>query len=182
MMRRILIGIVTAALAAGMLAVAPAQQTRRTQAGRLDFLELVWDFENNTFAITGDPALLRVEGLHDAELCAPRITIDADQNLTRIRGAVAGGPVRLNMLTAPDTKGVRRRINATCRDRATYDQATATVKMIGNVVADIVTLPETGEEAAHLESDEITVDLNASTLTASSGSFEVTTETDEETQ
>jgi hypothetical protein len=38
--------------------------------------------------------------------------------------------------------------------------------MVGNVVADIVTLPETGEEAAHLESEQITVDLRASTLKA----------------
>lgn len=181
-MKRVLITTLVALLAATLLSVAPAQQTRQTQTGRLDFEELVWDFENNTFVITGkpgDPALLSVRGLTDAELCSPRITVNGDSQLTEIHGAVASGPVTVNMLTAPDTEGKRRRINAVAQDRATYDQSSATVTMVGSVVADIVTLPETGEEAAHLESEQITVDLRASTLTASPGSFEVTTEVEE---
>ncbi len=181
-MKRIIVAAMIAVLAASLLTVAPAQQQRDTQTGRLEYGELVWDFENNTFVITGNPALLSVQGLHDAELCSPRITVDASSGLTEVHGAVAIGPVRLNMITAPDTSGVRRRINATCDDRASYDQASATVKMIGNVVADITTLPESDEEAAHLESEQITVDLRASTLSASSGSFEVTTEIEQEEQ
>lgn len=180
-MKRIIVVATVVVLGASLLTVAPAQQqTRDTQSGRLEYGELVWDFENNTFVITGSPALLSVQGLHDAELCSPRITVDASSGLTEIHGAVASGPVRLTMLTAPDSSGVRRRINATCDDRASYDQASATVKMIGSVVADITTLPESDEEAAHLESEQITVDLRASTLTASSGNFEVTTEIEEE--
>jgi hypothetical protein len=180
MMKRIWLGLAVAALAAGMLTVAPAQQTHQTQTGRLEFGELVWDFEDNTFVITGNPALLQVRGLHDAEMCSPRITVNADSELSEIKGAVASGPVRLDMLTAPDTEGKRRRINATAQQKATYDQSTAKVTMIGDVVADIVTLPETGEEAAHLEAQQITVDLRASTLTAAPGSFQVTTEMETE--
>ncbi len=180
-MKRFLLATMIALLAATMLTVAPAQQqTRKTRTGKVTFNELVWDFENNTIVITGQPAQLCVEGLHDAELRAPRINVDADEQLTRIHGAVATGPVRLNMLTAPDTNGVRRRINATCQQKATYDQGSATVTMVGDVVADIVTLPESEEEAAHLESQQITVDLRTSTLTASPGSFEVTSEMDVE--
>lgn len=181
-MKRITVAAMVAVLAAGLLTVAPAQQTRETQTGRLEYGELVWDFENNTFVITGAPALLTVRGLHEADLRSPRITVDAGSGLREIRGAVASGQVRLNMLTAPDTNGVRRRIEATCDDRATYDQSAATVTMVGNVVADITTLPETDEEAAHLESEQITVDLRASTLSASSGNFEVTTEVEQEEQ
>ncbi len=181
--RRIVLGMMIGAMAATVLTVATAQQqTRDTQTGRLEYGELVWDFENNTFVITGSPALVSVEGLHDAEMCAPKITVDADAGLNEIKGAVASGPVRLNMLTAPDSQGKRRRIVATAQSKATYDQGAATVEMIGDVVADITTLPETGEEAAHLASERITVDLRASTLSASSGSFEVITEVEEEQQ
>jgi len=184
-MKRVLLGILIATLAVGALTVAIAQQTRETQTGRLEFEELVWDFENNTFVITGTagkPAMLSVRGLNDAELRSPKITVNADSGLNAVHGAVASGPVTVNMLTAPDTKGVRRRINATAQDSATYDQGSATVTMVGGVIADIVTLPETGDEAAHLESEQITVDLRASTLTASPGSFEVTTEVEGEEQ
>lgn len=182
-MKRITIAALIVMLAASLLTVAVAQQqTRETQTGKLEYGELVWDFENNTFVITGSPALLSVRGMHDAELRSPRINVNASAGLTEIHGAVASGPVRLNMLTAPDNNGVQRRIHATCRDRATYDQGAATVRMTGNVVAEIITLPETGEEAAHLQSEEITVDLRASTLTATSGSFEVITEIDAEEQ
>lgn len=178
-MKRIMLGILIVVLAAVALSAATAQQqTRNTRTGKVVFGELVWDFENNSIVITGNPAQLLVEGMHDAELCSPRISIDADAQLTEIHGAVANGPVQLNLLTAPDSNGVRRRVNARCTQKATYDQSKATVTMVGNVVADIVTLPETGEEAAHLESEQITVDLRASTLTASPGSFEVTTEMD----
>jgi hypothetical protein len=181
-MRRFWLGTMLVVLAVGMLTVAPAQQTRQTQTGKVTFGELVWDFENNTIVITGSPARLEVRGVTEAELCAPKINVDADANLSEIRGATATGPVQVNMLTAPDNNGKRRRINATAQERATYNQANATVTMVGNVVADIVTLPETGEEAAHLESQQITVDLRASTLTASPGSFEVTTEVEGEAQ
>lgn len=184
-MKRIWLGMMVAMLVAGVVVVALAQQTRQTRTGRLEWEELVWDFENNTFVITGKPgkpALLSVRGLTDAELWSPRINVDADAKLTEIRGAVASGPVQVNMLTAPDTNGVRRRIHATAQDKATYDQGSATVTMVGNVQVDIVTLPETGEEAAHIESEQITVDLRASTLKASAGSGQVTTEINGEEQ
>lgn len=181
-MKRVLLGILIATLAVGALTVAIAQQTRETQTGKVVFDQLVWDFENNTIVITGAPARLEVRGVTEAELRAPRINVDADQNLTEICGAVATGPVTVNMLTAPDVNGKRRQINAVAQDKATYNQGDATVTMIGGVVADIVTLPETGEEAAHLESEQIIVDLRASTLTASPGSFKVTTEVEGEGQ
>jgi hypothetical protein len=87
------------------------------------FDELVWDFENNTIVITGSPAHdADVQGMHDAELCAPRITSTPTRSFTEIRGATASGPVQLNLLTAPDTNGARRRINARCTQRAVYNQ------------------------------------------------------------
>ncbi len=179
-MKRVPLGIMIAVLAVGALTVAIAQQTRETRTGKVVFDQLVWDFENNSIVITGNPARLEVQGVTQAELRSPRINVDADANLTEIRGAIATGPVTVNMLTAPDTNGVRRRINATAQDRATYNQGDATVTMVGNVVADIVSLPESSAEAAHLESEQITVDLRASTLTATPGSFEVTTEVEDE--
>ncbi|NLO04953.1 MAG: hypothetical protein GX131_03885 [candidate division WS1 bacterium] len=175
-MKKLSVGLAVSLAVVLALGTVVAQQTRQTQTGKVVFDELVWDFENNTIVITGNPAQMDVQGMHDAQLQAPRITVDADAQLREIRGATASGPVTLNLLTAPDTNGARRRINARCTQRAVYNQSDATVTMVGNVVADIVTLPDTGAEAAHLESEQITVDLRASTLTAKPGSFEVTTE------
>lgn len=153
-----------------------AQQTRQTRTGTLRFGELVWDFAENTIVVTGNPAVLEVQGRHQARLSSPRMEIDADQKLEEIDGATASGPVDLVLTTAPDADGIRRRITAKCTERAVYSRADDTVVMTGNVVADIVTLPEGQAEAAHLESESITVNLRTSTLTASPGSFEVTTE------
>lgn len=153
-----------------------AQQTRQTRTGTLRFGQLVWDFAKNTIVVTGSPATLEVEGAHQAKLSSPRMEIDADQKLEEIDAATASGPVDLLLVTAPDSEGLRRRITAKCTDRAVYSRANDTVTMTGNVVADIVTLPEGQAEAAHLESESITVNLRTSTLTAQPGRFEVTTE------
>ncbi len=155
-----------------------AQQTRQTRTGKLVFDLLEWNFADNTIVVTGNPATMVIEGGHKAQLRAPRMEIDADERLEEIHGAVASGPVSLELLTAPDVNGRRRRITASCTQRATYSKADDTVVMIGNVVADIITLPEGEAEAAHLESETITVNLRTSTLTARPGSFEVTTEVD----
>lgn len=153
-----------------------AQQTRQTRTGTLRFGQLVWDFAKNTIVVTGSPATLDIEGAHEARLSSPRMEIDADQQLEEIDAATASGPVDLLLVTAPDSEGVRRRITAKCTERAVYSRQNDTVTMTGNVVADIVTLPEGQAEAAHLESESITVNLRTSTLTAQPGCFEVTTE------
>lgn len=153
-----------------------AQQTRKTHTGTLHFGQLVWDFAKNTIVVTGNPATLDIEGAHQAKLSSPRMEIDADQRLQEINTATASGPVDLLLVTAPDQEGMYRRIIAKCTDRAVYSRENDTVTMTGNVVADIVTLPEGQAEAAHLESESITVNLRTSTLTAQPGRFEVTTE------
>ncbi|MGD9496329.1 MAG: hypothetical protein AB7Y46_08460 [Armatimonadota bacterium] len=162
-----------------LVIAAAAQQASQTRTGRLTYGQLEWNFAKNTIVVTGSPATLVVEGGgHKAELRAARMDINADARLEQIHGATAAGPVNLDLLTAPDETGRRRRITAACTQRATYSQAEDTVTMTGNVVADIITLPESEAEAAHLESEAVTVNLRTSTLTARPGSFEVTTEMD----
>ncbi len=177
-MKRTAVVYMVVGLIALVVAGVTAQQVRQTRTGRLVFNELQWDFAHNTIVVTGNPASMVVEGLHKAQLRSPRMEIDADQRLEEIHGATAAGPVSLDLLTAPDVDGRRRRITASCTQRATYSKAEDTVVMSGNVVADIVTLPEGEAEAAHLESETIIVNLRTSTLTARPGTFEVTTEVD----
>ncbi len=165
-MKRTAVVYMVVGLIALVVAGVTAQQVRQTRTGRLVFNELQWDFAHNTIVVTGNPASMVVEGLHKAQLRSPRMEIDADQRLEEIHGATAAGPVSLDLLTAPDVDGRRRR------------KAEDTVVMSGNVVADIVTLPEGEAEAAHLESETIIVNLGTSTLTARPGTFEVTTEVD----
>ncbi|MGC9318042.1 MAG: hypothetical protein ACP5KN_08405 [Armatimonadota bacterium] len=164
-----------------LVGVSVAQQVRQTRTGKLTFRELTWDFAKNTITMTGDPAIVTIEGRHHAELRAPRVDIDADQRLQEVHGAVAHGAVRLNLLTAPDEEGRRRRVEATCTRQATYSQSDQQVVMTGNVKADIITLPEGEGEAAHLEDvEKVVVNLATSVLTAQSGEeqglFTVTTD------
>ncbi len=177
-MNRSAVAWTVAGLVALLVVSATAQQVRQTRTGRLVFDVLEWNFANNTIVVTGSPATMVVEGRHKAELRSPRLEIDADERLEEIHGATAAGPVHLDLLTATDDTGRRRRITASCTQRATYSKAEDTVTMTGGVVADIVTLPAGEAEAAHLESESITVNLRTSTLTARPGSFEVTTDVD----
>lgn len=169
---------VALALCGLLVGGALAQQTRRTHTGKLTFDELQYDFANNAITMTGDPATVLIEGRHTAHLRAPRVAIDADETLEQILGATAQGPVKLELFTAPDVNGRRRRIEATCTERATYSQADSTVVMTGNVVGDVTTLPEGEAEAAHLEAEEVVVNLRTSVMKARPGSFTVTTEAD----
>ncbi|MEA3402603.1 MAG: hypothetical protein U9R79_15295 [Armatimonadota bacterium] len=181
---------ITLVAVALLVSATVAQQVRQTRTGKLTFRELTWDFAKNTITMTGDPAVVTIEGRHHAELRAPRVDIDADQRLREVHGAVAHGAVRLNLLTAPDQDGRRRRVEATCTRQATYSQSEQQVVMTGDVKADIITLPEEEGEAAHLEDvDKVVVDLATSVLTAHSaedaeeqGTFTVTTDVDLESE
>ncbi len=166
------------ALAAMLLAVAAAQQTRRTETGTVTAAEFEWDFANNKFLATGD-VVVNIAGRHQAQLRAPQVSLDMNDTMNRIVRAVASGPVRLELLTAPDANGLRRKIIATCGGRATYEAGSDTVTMSGGAQADVTTLPEGKVEAAHLKGDSITVNLRDSKMSVKQATISVTTEINE---
>jgi len=162
-----------------LLGAAVAQQVRQTETGTVSAAEFEWDFANNDFMATGN-VVMNIEGRHTARLRAPAVSLDMNDTLNRILRAVATGPVHVDLLTAPDSKGLRRKIVATCGGRATYEGGTDIVTMTGGAEADVITLPEGNVEAAHLKGDSITVNLRDSKLSVKQAEVSVTTEIDTE--
>ena len=162
-----------------LLGVAVAQQTRRTETGTVTAAEFEWDFANNDFMATGN-VVMNIEGRHRAQMRAAQVSLDMNDTMNRILRAVANGPVHLDLLTAPDSKGLRRKIVATCGGRATYEGRTDIVTMTGGAEADVTTLPEGNAEAAHLKGDTITGNLRDSKLSVKQATISVTTEVDQE--
>lgn len=171
------IGIV--ALGMMLLGAALAQQTKQTETGTVTAAEFEWDFANNDFMATGN-VVMNVEGRHKAQIRASQVSLDMNDTMNRILRAVANGPVHLDLLTAPDNKGLRRKIIATCGGRATYEGGTDIVTMTGGAEADVTTLPEGNVEAAHLKGDTITVNLRDSKMSVKQATISVTTEVDEQ--
>ena len=169
---------ITAALvAATVLATVAAaqQQTRRTETGTVTADDIVYDFANNDFKATGNVSV-QIEGRHNAKMRAPALSMDLSDSLNRILKLVASGPVHFEVLTAADSKGLRRKIIASCSQRATYDADSETVVLSGDALADVTTLPEGNVEAAHFTGESITVDLHNSTLSVKQAQITVTAE------
>ena len=168
--------IVMILVAATVLAtVVAAQQVRRTETGTVTADLIEYDFAHNDFKATGN-VRVSIAGRHKAELTAPSLAMDLNDNLDRIIKLTATGPVTLNVLTAPDSEGLRRRIVASCSSRATYDAGSETIILTGNVKTDITTLPEGHAEAAHFTGQSVTVNLRNSTLSVKQAEVSVTTE------
>jgi len=162
-----------------LVGAAVAQQTRRTETGDITADVFEWDLANNDFKATGN-VVINIEGRHKAQLRAPAVSLDWNDNMSRIMRAVATGPVHLDLLTAPDNKGLQRRIVATCGGRATYEGATEIVSLTGGAEADVTTLPEGNVEAAHLKGDSITANLRESKISVKQAAISYTGEDDTE--
>ncbi len=165
------------AIVAGVsaLGVAMAQQVKRTETGAVTADLIEYDFANNDFKATGN-VIVNIDGTHQGKMFAPALSMDLNQDLDRIVSLVATGPVKFEVLTAPDTNGLRRKIVASCGKRATYDANTQTIVMTGGAKADVSTLPAGNAEAAHFTGDSITVNLLTSTLSVKQAEITVTTE------
>ena len=157
------------------LAVATAQQVKRTETGTVTAELIEYDFGNNDFKATGN-VVVDIDGKHQAKMFAPTLSMDLNQDLDRILSLVATGPVRFEVLTAPDSDGLRRKILASCGSRAAYDAAAQTIVMSGGAKADVSTLPAGNAEAAHFTGDSITVNLRTSMLSIKQADLTVTTE------
>ncbi len=178
-MRRVATAVMAVAVIAGALSVAAGQQVRRTETGTVTADLIEYDFGTNDFTATGN-AHVTILGRHNAQIRAPKLTMDLSDQLDRILRLEAAGPVRFEVVTAPDDEGLRRQIEASATQSAVYVDETQTVTLTGDAVADVRTLPEGEVEAARFEGQSIVVNLAKSTLSVRQAKIEVTSEVEEE--
>ena len=167
--------LLIAALAALLAAGATGQQTRTTETGKVTADLIEYDFGRHAFTATGNTHVT-IDGRHQAEIRAPSLSMDLSQNMDQIRLIEARGPVRFEVLTAPDENGIRRRIDASANQSATYRQADETVVLAGNARANVTSVPADGADAAQFSGESIVVNLATSTLSVRQATIEVTTE------
>ncbi len=165
------------ALVAGTVVV--AQQSSKTTTAEFGAEEVAWDWTTNVFELVGG-CWLNIKADHDARMTARAMTVKADKNLQQVEMLTAAGPVKFEVLTAKDKDGLQRKIVASCSQKATYEEKTQVVELIGNAEADVTTLPEGNVEAAHLTGDKVTVDLKANKVTVTKAHVTVTTEIETE--
>jgi lipopolysaccharide export system protein LptA len=146
--------IVAIVVGVSALGVAMAQQVKRTETGTITADLIEYDFSNNDCKATGN-VTVSIDGRHQAKMFAPALFVDLNQDLDRILSLVAEGPVKFEVLTAPDSERQRRKIVASCGTRAAYDAAAQTIVMSGGAKADVSTLPTGNAEAAHFTGDSI---------------------------
>ncbi len=168
--------IVAIVVGVSALGVAVAQQqVKRTETGTIKADLIEYDFSNNDCTATGN-VTVSIDGRHQAKMFAPVMFVDLNQDRNRILSLVATGPVRFEVLIAPDSDGLRRKILASCGTRAAYDATAQTILMSGGAKADMTTLPAGNAEAAHFTGDSITVNLRTSMLSIKQAEITVTTE------
>ena len=175
-------GLALACITIAALAVCTVvigQQVKRTATAELRFGELEWNWDTNVIEMTGNCSV-NVRDRHTAKVEAPSMTVRINKQLDIVEHLVAPGPVKFEVLTAPNREGIRRKIVGSCTDKATYEEEKQVFQLQGNAVADVTTLPEGSVEAAHLSGQAITANLKTSSITVSRGEMNVTTEIDTE--
>ena len=171
---RTIIWLVAAAMLVGGVVV--AQQSRKTATAEFGGELFEWAMDTNLFTLSGG-AWLNVKADQVAKMTASAMTIKLNEKLNLVESLTATGPVKIDMLTAKGEKGVQRKIIASCAEKGTYQEAEQLIEMIGDVEADVTTLPAGNVEAAHLCGDKISFDLKTNKVTVTQAKMTVTTET-----
>ena len=157
--------LVSLAALAVLVAAWPQARTRTTTAD-ISADEMIFRFGRNEFEFRGN-CVLKIKGPNTAEMVAPRMVFKLSSGGASLASLTAYGPVKMTIITAKDASGQRRRIVARCSEKATYNEASQLVEMIGDGVADIVTLPETPQSPRfHFNMDYLKVNLRTGELTA----------------
>jgi len=158
--------IVSLAMAACVLAhcvgLAAAQQAKATRSAQVRADDLVIDLDTDAWEFTGN-CKLTVSFGHEAQMTAPRMTVQFNEKMDQIVKLIAYGVVNFHVVTKPNADGVRRDISASAQKQAVYSEPTQTVELIGGATADISTVGGDGE-AAHITGDKITANLKTSKI------------------
>jgi lipopolysaccharide export system protein LptA len=157
-------GIVALLLASAL--VAWGQVHQRTRTADISGSEMVFRWSKNEFEFSGN-CVLTVQGPTTAILQAPRMVFQLDRSGGSFKSLKAFGPVQLSLTTAPDAENVRRKIVARCSQYATFAEGEQVIELVGDAVADMITLPETPEAPrAHFNGDYVRANLSTGELSA----------------
>ncbi len=147
-------------LVAAVVAVAAwSQATKKTRTAEISGKQMEYRWTKNEFEFTGG-CVLKIHGPTAATMKAPRVVFQLTADGRTVKLLKAFGPVDFTATTPPDSEGHRRRISGHCTKYATYDEENGVIEVVGDAVADLVTLPETPESPrAHFSGDVITINL-----------------------
>jgi len=163
------------ALAIGLaVTVALAQATKRTQTAVITADDLVYDWETDIFEFTGN-CRVQISGPDEATMTAPKMIVELNEKADRVKILRTVGKTHFSVLTAPNNKGQRRRIEASSNNGATYNETTQKVVLSGGAVADMTMVPpDERVHAVHFKGERITADLNTKQIKVSQAHMEVT--------
>jgi hypothetical protein len=102
---------------------------------------MVFRFDKSEFEFRGN-CIMKITGPNAAEMTAPRMVFQLTSGGSQLKTLKAFGPVKLNVITAKNEEGQRRKITAECSEYASFNEPEQLVEMVGNGQADIMILPE----------------------------------------
>ena len=155
------------------LGLAAAQQAKATRSAQVSADDLVIDLDTDAWEFTGN-CKLTVSFGHKAEMTAPRMTVQFNEEMDQIVKLIAHGVVNFHVITKPNADGVRRDISASAQKQAVYSEPTQTVELTGGARADIATVGGKGE-AARITGDKITANLKTSKIFVANPNMKIET-------
>ncbi len=162
--------LVLAIVAAGAVL---GQARKQTRTAEVTAPEMVYRWDTNEFVFRGN-CVLQVHDANRATMRAPAMKVKLGPKGATIDSLRAEGPVNILVITAPDKEGVKRKITARCSDHASYTEKTQEIQLVGDAVADVVSLPEGPESMrAHFTGDALIVSLKKSEVRAENARLRV---------
>jgi lipopolysaccharide export system protein LptA len=153
--------------------LAVCQQVKRTRNATITAQAMEYDWDKNLIEFTGNTKLV-IGGGYDATMTAPSMNVRLSAKGDRVASLVAKGPVNFQVVTSPDSNGMRRKINASAQDEATYSEETQLLKLSGGATADMLPVNAAADvEAVHFAGQTITADLKTSRLKVSDANLTV---------
>lgn len=163
-------------------AVGVAQQVKKTQNATITAQSMEYDWGANTVNFAGGTRLV-LAGEYNATMVAPSMAVQLGAKADRVVSVIARGPVDFSIVTPPDNNGQQRKIVATAKEQATYNDDTQTIKLTGGATADL--LPQEAAvvgdgglaraEAIHFAGQTITANLKTSKLIVDDANLTVQT-------
>jgi lipopolysaccharide export system protein LptA len=158
--------------------LAVCQQVKRTRSATITAQAMEYDWDKNLIEFTGNTKLV-IGGGYDGTMTAPSMNVRLNAKGDRVSSLVAKGPVNFRIVTAPDSNGQRRKIDASAKDEATYSEETQLLKLVGGATADMLPMNAAADvEAVHFAGQTISADLKTSRLKVSDANLTVKSQMD----
>ena len=156
----IVTGLVAVAMAAGIVGVYAQGAKPKVQSADITSEKWSYNWKTKTFTFTGN-CRVEVRGPDHAVMTAPKMTGKAAGAASQITEIVATGPVKFDITTAKDEKGVQQIINAACAGQAVYRGGDKVVTLAGGAEAVMATNPADPDvEPAKMTATALTISLD----------------------